>query len=371
MTTRHLGAVLEAGHPALEPPDPVVIGVLPGEGVGPALTHAALRVLAAAAAAHDLDTRIVPGPAVDRAGLSRAVTGFLTDVFADGGAVLAGAVSGRFVYDLRRDFDLFCKLVPVRPWAALADGSPFRPGHLRDVDLVIVRENAAGLYQGRGHREDTDGDPRVEHTFGYATSDVVRIVEVAARLAAGRDGRLAVVVKDSGLPEMSALWREGAAAACAPVGVTPVFVDVDLCSYQLLQDPSALDVLVAPNLFGDVLADLSALLLGGRGISYSGNYAPSGAAVYQTNHGAAFDLVDADAANPVGQISSLAMLLHESAGRPDVAATILAAVDAVWREGWRTPDLASAPGHRSIGTTEFTDRVVAAVGRPHEHRKAS
>lgn len=353
---RWLPAVVGDGHPAIAVPDPLVVGVLSGEGVAPDLVVAALRVLEAIAATHDLAVEVVHGPPADRSGMSPDVEAFLRGVFARGGAVLAGAVSGRFVYDVRRELDLFCKLIPVHPWEALLDASPFRPDHVRGVDLVVVRENASGLYQGRGRRE----GGRAEHCFGYSLDEVERIVAVAARIAAGRRRRLTVVVKDGGLPELSALWREGAGAACSPLGIVPSFVDVDLCAYQLLRDPAALDVVVAPNLFGDILADLSALLLGGRGVSYSGNFAASGAAIYQTNHGAAFDLAGAGAANPVGQICALAMLLRESAGRPAAADAILAAVDRVWQDGWRTRDVA-LPEHRVVGTAELTDLVVEAI----------
>ncbi len=353
---RWLPAVVGNNHSAVEP-DPILVGVLPGEGAAPDLVMAALRVLDAVATAHRLAVEVVHGPPADRSGMSAEVDAFLRDVFARGGAVLAGAIGGRFVYDVRRDLDLFCKLVPVHPWEALLDASPFRPDHLRGVDLVVVRENASGLYQGHGRRE----ADRAEHTFGYSLEEVERIVAVAARLADSRRRRLTVVVKDGGLPELSGLWRDGAEAACSPLKIVPSFVDVDLCAYQLLRDPAALDVVVAPNLFGDILADLSALLLGGRGVSYSGNFAASGAAIYQTNHGAAFDLAGAGAANPVGQICALAMLLRESAGRPAAADAILAAVDRVWQGGWRTRDVA-CPEHRVVGTVEFTDLVVEAIG---------
>ena len=357
---RWLRSVVGDGHPALAPPDEIVVGVLPGEGVGPALTRAAAAVLDAVGAVHDLPLRVLDGPAGPPAAHEEELTRFVAGVHARGGAVLAGAVSGRFVYDLRRELDLFCKLVPVSPWGALVPSSPFRPEHLLGVDLMIVRENAAGVYQGRGRRVAAGDDVRVEHEFAYAASEVERIVRVAASIAARRRGELAVVVKDGGLPELSALWREAAADACEPLGIRPSFVDVDLCAYQLVQAPAALDVVVAPNLFGDVLADLSALLLGGRGLSYSGNFAPSGAAVYQTNHGAAFDLAASDTANPVGQICALAMLLRESAAAGDAARTIERAVESVWRAGWRTRDVAAA-GDRVVGTSELTDRIVDAI----------
>jgi 3-isopropylmalate dehydrogenase len=359
---RWLTSIVGSSHPALGARDEIVVGILPGEGVGPALTAATVRVLHALADVHALPVRIVDGPPARGTTLSAAEVAFFRSVLADGGAVLAGAVGGRFVYELRRELDLFCKLVPVHPWAPLARTSPLVAAHGRDVDLVLVRENVAGLYQGVSRTDDDGGDRRVEHTFGYRASEVTRIVRVAADLAARRRGELAVVVKDGGLPAMSALWRDCTRAVCEPLGLRPRFADIDLCAYQLVHAPSTFDVVVAPNLYGDVLADLSALLLGGRGLSYSGNFAPTGAAVYQTNHGAAFDLVDSDTANPLGQISALAMLLRESAGAPHAAQALYAAIDDVLRAGWRTRDVA-APGDRVVGTRAMTDAIIAAIER--------
>jgi 3-isopropylmalate dehydrogenase len=138
------------------------------------------------------------------------------------------------------------------------------------------------------------------------------------------------------------------------------FANVDLAAYRLLQHPRELDVVVAPNLFGDVLADLGGVLLGSRGLSFSGNFAAGGASVYQTNHGAAHDLAGKDRANPVGQVLSLAMLLRESFGLAAEAALVERAVAEVYRLGFRTDDVAEA-GCRAIGTREMAERIAAAV----------
>ena len=103
------------------------------------------------------------------------------------------------------------------------------------------------------------------------------------------------------MPAISEIWRDCAVAAARAAGVECSFANVDLAAYLLIQHAHNLDVIVAPNLFGDVLADLGAVLLGSRGLSYSGNFSSRGAAVYQTNHGAALDLAGTDRANPMGQ----------------------------------------------------------------------
>ena len=120
------------------------------------------------------------------------------------------------------------------------------------------------------------------------------------------------------------------------------------------------DVVVCPNMFGDILADCAALLLASRGMSYSGNFGESGIGVYQTGHGAAFDIADKDVANPIGQVCSLAMLLRESFGLADIASAIEEAIDTTLARNWRTADIAET-GSRVIGTREFGDRLVEAV----------
>jgi 3-isopropylmalate dehydrogenase len=145
-------------------------------------------------------------------------------------------------------------------------------------------------------------------------------------------------------------------------GLTARTVNVDYAAYGLIQHARQFDVVVAPNLFGDVLVDISSVLLGSRALGYSGNFSSTTTAVYQTNHGAAHDLAGKNQANPVGQIFALAMLLRESFDLMDAADRIEHAVREVWRQGWRTADLAE-PGCRPAGTREMGELVAAAVAR--------
>ncbi len=345
------------------------IGVLGGTGIGPEVMGAALRVLAAIEPPNGGSWPVrwhgrVGEPTRLREGqhLSDAISGFCEEVFSAGGAVLSGPGGGRYVYELRRRFDLFCKLVPIRPWPQLAGAGCVRPQHTANVDILIVRDNAAGVYQGTWCEELSAGARSAEHRFGYTEPEVRRLVEVAARAAAGRRGRLSVVVKDGGIPTVSALWRDVAAAVAREHGVEAKLVNVDLAAYQIVQHPREFDVVVAPNLFGDVLADVAGVLLRSRGLGVSGNLAADGRAVYQTNHGCAHDLAGLDRANPVGQILALAMLLRESMGLEGEADQIERSVVAAWEAGWRTADLAE-PGCRVVGTQEMADRIAAAVGR--------
>jgi 3-isopropylmalate dehydrogenase len=247
-------------------PGACTIGAIPGEGIGPEVVGAALTVLEAAAKSAGFEVTLRKGGDTTERRLGAEVVDLCASAFAAGGAVLCGPVGGRFVYELRAHFDLYCKLVPLRPTPALADAALVRPDLLRDVDLVIVRENVGGLYFGAHGRRD---DGRVAwQELHYEAGAVARIVTVAARLARLRSGRLTVIVKNGGLPSVSALWREQAETIAAAHGIALEALDVDNASFQLIAQPRRFDVVVAPNLLGDVLADSTTVLLGSRGLSY-------------------------------------------------------------------------------------------------------
>lgn len=168
-------------------------------------------------------------------------------------------------------------------------------------------------------------------------------------------------MKEGGLPGLSALWRDCCREAADGAGVDARFLNVDHAAYEIVANPGSFDVVLTPNLFGDILVDLSAVLSGSRGLGFSGNFSAR-FAVYQTNHGAAHDLARRDIANPVGQIFSAAMMMRESFGHAEVAADMVRAVETVWQRGWRTADLGER-GCRLAGTRQFGELVAEAVAR--------
>jgi len=355
----------------------IVIGVLAGEGIGPEVIGGALETLRCVAEVTELQVEIREGGPIGRDAerisgtvLSADVIHFCAEVFACGGAILNGPGGGRYVYDLRKHFDLFLKLSPLRVTNAPPDASRLRPEALQGIDILIARENTGGLYQGTwDERSTASGDRLAQHHLEYSEGQVRRFLQASARLARSRHGELTVVWKEAGVPSISRLWRDCAREAAESFGVRLSMVDIDLMAYRLIQEAPTFDVVAAPNLFGDVLADLGAVLLGSRGLSFSVNYTERGDAVFQTNHGAAYDLTGTDRANPVGQIFSLAMMLRESFGLELESNAIEQAVRSVWRDGWRTEDVA---GQRSrvVGTREMSSRVAeraAEIARGHRH----
>jgi len=347
-----------------------MLGVLKGEGVGPEVIQAALNVLSAVESIGSKKFDISFGGPIGieaelQSGkpLSDEVTDFCRNIFSQYGAVMAGPGGGRFVYDLRKQFDLFCKLSPLKVFEEIITAAHINPEHIRNVDILLIRENVSGIYQGQWSEISTPNEGRsATQFFLYTEKQVRRIIEIAARIASRRRGKMSVVIKDGGIPAISKLWRDCAIDIASNIGIEHFMLNVDHAAYCLIQNPKDFDVVVAPNLFGDILADLGAVLLGSRGLSYSGNYASDGAAVYQTNHGAAYDLVGKNEANPVGQIFSLAMLLRESFGLVSEACLIEDAVADVWRKGWRTADLMET-GCRLAGTAEMGNLITENVIR--------
>ena len=344
-----------------------LIGVLEGTGIGAEVVGGALKVLRAVEKGTGIGFEVRFGEGIIEGAesccgqaLPEPVALFYAEVFGRGGAVLSGPGGGRYVYNLRRQFDLFCKFVPIRPWAELRGAARMALPRDEPVDVLIVRDNAGGVYQGQWRSRTTGGNRVAEHSFSYTESQVQRLAEVAARAAANRRGRLHVITKDGGVPAISALWREVGLRAAKEHNVEASVMNVDLAGYELLQHPERFDVVVTPNLFGDILADLGGVLVGSRGLTFSGNFAPDGSAVYQTNHGCAHDLAGSDTANPAGQILSLAMLLRESFGLEEAAALIEEGLAGAWRKGWRTADLAE-PGCRVLGTRDMASRVAEEV----------
>src|SRR5437773_10939100 len=345
---------------------PFVVGILRGEGSGPELIDAACNVLDAVAETCRLNLCIKTGG--DSGSLSAARTGeFLTDevaefcreIFADGGAIMAGAAGGRFVYDMRRRFDLYYKLNLLRSYPELRDVCRIKLP-VKPLDILVVRENLQGIYQGNSVEAISDDGRQIEHTFVHTEKQVRAVMEVAVAAAQRRRNILSVIGKNSGLPAVHSLWRTCALEVAGTSRVEASLLDVDYAAYKLLQEPESFDVIVAPNCFGDILSDLGGVLAGSRGLTFGASYSTDGAAVYQTNHGAAHDRAETDTANPVGQIFSMAMMLRQSFGFGSAARLIEDSVRALWRAGWRTADL-SEPGCKVAGTRQFAELVTHEI----------
>jgi 3-isopropylmalate dehydrogenase len=357
------------GWPAARPAR-CLIGILEGEGIGPEIMAAVVSILEViahhSACAFDLRYGGLIGKEAEKThgqALTPEVIAWCELIFADGGAILCGPGGGRFVYEMRAVFDLYCKLTPVQPYAALHDIGVLRPAARERVDMIVVRENSSGLYFADSTQQtDSAGIRKVTSTFRYRADEVRRIIAVGVDLAQRRRRRLALVVKPNGIPAISELWIDIFNECVAHQNLITTILEVDNASYQLIAAAGDFDVVVAPNLFGDILSDNAALLLGSRGLSYSGNFGANGIATYQTGHGAAHDIKGKGIANPIGQLLAAAMMLRESFDLDWAAAAIDTAIAQVLTEDIRTPDIATRSA-TVVGTEAMGRAIAEAVTR--------
>ena len=347
------------------------IAVLPGDGIGPEVTAAALRVLDVLDLPElTLFEGDVGGIAYQRHGLPLPAETLAMTREAD--AVLFGAV-GDPQYDtlsrdlrpeqailaLRRELELFANLRPAAGWPGLEELSPLRPELARGIDLLVVRELTGDVYFGaKGERTTEDGERQGWDEMVYGAGEVRRIAHTAFRAAAKRRGRVTSVDKANVL-ETSRLWREVVSEVARDYPqVTIEHMYVDNAAMQLVRSPGHFDVILTGNLFGDILSDQASACVGSIGLLPSASLGERQTALgtfglYEPIHGSAPDIAGQGKANPLAAILSLAMLLRHSLGCEADAARVERAVARVLASGLRGADLGG-----EASTETITDAVV-------------
>jgi len=294
------------GWPTTSQREPFFVGYFIGEGIGSEIVPPALELLQVVCEKFDRRLELREGGLIGKLALEKSgraltdeVIDFCTQIYSEGGAIICGPGGGHFVYELRARFDLFCKYTPIIPFPALQDAGCFKPNHLEQVDILAVRENTGGIYFGDSDIiKNKEGDEVFCHRFKYSSGQVRRILECAFAAAEHRKRKVCVTTKPGGIPEIRAPWKKYAEEISAEKKVELSILEIDNAVYQLIANLRAFDVVVSSNMFGDIIADAGALLLGSRGMSYSGNFGAGGKAVYQTVHGAAYDIAGTGKANP-------------------------------------------------------------------------
>jgi 3-isopropylmalate dehydrogenase len=366
-------------------PDAPNIVVLAGDGIGPEIVAATREVLDTLGE-FSYDERLMGGCSIDANGV--ALTDEVLEACKASDAVLLGAVGGpkwdttnpddprpeQGLLGLRKGMGLYANLRPVRPSPALMGASPLREDRISGTDLLVVRELTGGIYFGKSGR---DGDAAFD-TCEYDASEIERIARAAfeaARRRAESSGAKPKVtsIDKANVMETSRLWRE-VVTRIAPdyPDVTLDHLLVDNAAMQLVSRPADFDVIVAENLFGDILSDEAAMLTGSLGMLPSASLGADGApGVFEPVHGSAPDIAGNGSANPLAAILSAAMMLRHGLGMPEEAARIEEAVDKALEDGLRTPDLAGGPAapppmvdvppEVEVGTAEMTAAVIEAL----------
>jgi 3-isopropylmalate dehydrogenase len=356
------------------------IAVLPGDGVGKEVVAEAVRVLKALGERFEFEFADVGGAAYEQHG--HPLPDSTLTVARTAAAILFGAVGDpkydalephlrpeQAILGLRKELRLFANFRPAICYAELTQASSLKPEVVSGLDLLIVRELTGDIYFGqpRGRRGSPDGSfagaPEAFDTMRYSRPEIERIARTAFDAARKRKRKVTSVDKANVLAT-SQFWRE--VVGEVHVGYADVALDhmyVDNAAMQLVRQPTAFDVMLTPNMFGDILSDLAAAVTGSIGMLPSASLKDSrskdqgACGLYEPIHGSAPDIAGRDLANPLAAILSVAMMLRHSLGAQALAERVEQAVTRVLQRGLRTRDI-YAPGTTEVGTRVMAEAVL-------------
>jgi len=357
------------------------VALIPGDGIGPEIMTEAVKVLEVVGRkfGHEfiLKEYFAGGIAIDHYGTpmpNETIEGCRKS-----DAILFGSVGGpkwddepwdnvntaitpsRGIQLLRHVFQLYANLRPAKANPYLESMSPLKPEYLNGTDVLVVREQCGGLYFGepRGIIEE-NGVRRGINTTSYSEAEVERIARKAFELARTRRKKLTSVDKHNVL-ESSRLWRE------VVIRVGREYPDValdhlyaDNAALQLVIKPQRFDVIVAGNIFGDILSDLTACYHGSLGMMPSASVGDGKFGLFEPIHGTAPDIAGKNIANPLSQILSAKMMLEYSFDLNKEAEAIDRAIEAVLDQGYRTVDIYT-DGCKKVSTKEMGDLIAKEI----------
>ena len=346
------------------------IAVLPGDGIGPEVMHAATTVLQDCATefGHSFTFVELPlgGTAIDTCG--SPLPAETLDGCRSANAILLGAVGGprwdnvslaqrpeSGLLRLRQELALYVNLRPIKLRESLRDISPLKTTQEQTVDFEIVRELNGGIYFGEHKTEGADGAEKATDVETYTTEEIERVARFAFQRAEARRKLLASVDKANVLAS-SQLWRKTVdRIAKEHPDIHHEHLYVDNAAMQLIFQPGDFDVLLTSNMFGDILSDEAAALVGSIGLipSMSWGYGPS---LFEPIHGSAPSLAGEDVASPIAAILCASMMLREAFGLETEADWIESAVDVVLAHGFRTADITET-GRTLVGASRFLELI--------------
>ncbi len=331
-----------------------MIVTLPGDGIGPEIMPAALRVLDAVAPGFAFSEHLFGGASIDAHGT--ALTDETLEACRAADAVLLGAVGGprwdgggprpeQGLLGIRRALGLFANLRPVRAIAALAGASPLRD--VEGVDLLVVRELTGGIYFG----DKQEGTEHASDLCSYSREEVERIARVAFDAARSR----VTSVDKANVLATSRLWRTVVTELHSHEfpHIELQHLLVDNAAMQLVTAPRHFDVILTENMFGDILSDEASILTGSIGLLPSASIGGDGPGLFEPVHGSAPDIAGQGIANPLAMILSAALMLRHGFGLESEATQVELAVEAALDDGLRTADLGG-----SATTADAVDAVL-------------
>ena len=346
------------------------IGIIGGDGIGPEVTRAALTVLDAAQDRYGFRSEreevswssqryLETGERVTREmiGGLRRFDALLLGAIGHPDAP-RGMIERDIIIGLRLGLDLYVNLRPI----VLYDERlcPLKGRSVADIDILVVRENTEDVYVNTGSITGEGPDQRASVEMTFTRRGIERVIRYAYERARGRPRKHLTLVDKANAIQIQGLWRtilEEVGADFPDVEREAVYVDA--ASMWLVQHPERFDTIVTTNLFGDILTDLGAGLVGGLGVSASGNIRPGATSVFEPIHGSAPKYAGKGVASPVAAIGAVALML-EHLGEAEAAA----AVDRALRDGFasgRIPGAEVADTERAGGTMKVAEGIAQAV----------
>jgi tartrate dehydrogenase/decarboxylase/D-malate dehydrogenase len=350
------------------------IALIAGDGIGQEVVPEGVRVLEAAARrfGFTFHWNDLPWGCEYYVGTGEMMPANGLEILRPHDAIYLGAVGFPGVPDhvslwglllkIRRSFQQYVNLRPIRLMPCVV--SPLRERGIGDIDIMLVRENTEGEYSDRGRtlHPDTDQEVVIQESI-FTRKGVDRIVRYAFELARQRPRRkLTWATKSNGISLTMPYWdRRARLLAEQYPDIAVDHYHIDILAAHLVLHPDRFDVMVASNLFGDILSDLGAACTGTIGIAPSANLNPQREfpSMFEPVHGSAPDIFGRNIANPIGQIWSGAMML-DHLGETGAASLVVAAIEKVLREGLRTADLGGSASTQEVGSA--ISEAVATMG---------
>lgn len=357
------------------------IAVLPGDGIGPEVMDEALKALDALQdkGGFELEYEFadVGGIAIDNHGTPLPDSTMAICQASD--AILFGSVGGPkweglppddqpergSLLKLRKTFDLFCNLRPAKIYPALAGASPLKAEIVGDgFEIMCVRELTSGIYFGQPKgREGSGPEERAFDTWVYNRAEIERIARSACQAAMRRRKKLASLDK-ANVMSCGIFWREVVTEVATrefpEVELEHVYMDA--ATMLVLRDPHRFDVIVADNMFGDIISDECAMITGSMGMLCSGSLNDGSFGMYEPAGGSAPDIAGQGIANPIAQIMSAEMMLRYSLDLAEPADLLTKAVNNIINAGVHTVDIAIDKS-KAVSTAEMGDALVAEINK--------
>ena len=348
--------------------------LLPGDGIGSEVTNESIKILNFLNERENLglefEEALFGGACLDANNIP--ITDETIEIAKGSDAVLMGAVGGpkwdelpheirpeRGLLRIRKELDAFANLRPAVVFGPLKNASTLKNEVVEGVDIMVVRELTGGIYFGtpRGIENIGGGEKKGTNTLSYTTNEIKRIAKVAFEISSKR-GKKVTSVDKANVLEVMQLWRDTVTevkeSEFPEIELEHLYVDN--AAMQLIRRPKSFDVILAGNMFGDIISDEAAQLTGSLGMLPSASIGTHGA-IYEPVHGSAPDIAGQNLANPIASILTTAMMLQYSLNMDSLANKINKSVDNVLQSGYRTADIYEE-GTKKVGCTEMGNLIL-------------